>query len=107
MRAVVIGKWEPAKFGEVSNRFLGLLEGELPSEILNAFKQIKFHAFEFPSAFGQNCVVMVCEAEELTLATFARYWADVMSIELIPSVPFEVIAKYVTSGVPVQKVELE
>jgi hypothetical protein len=37
-------------------------------------------------------VVMVCEAEELPLARFARYWADVMSIELIPSVPFEVIA---------------
>ena len=92
MRAVVIGKWEPAKFKEVSIRFFGLLENDAPREILSAYKKIKFHAFEFPSAFGQNCVVMICEAEELTLATFARYWADVMSIELIPSVPFEVIA---------------
>jgi hypothetical protein len=92
MRVVVIGRWEPAKFKEVSIRFFGLLEGDAPDEILSAFKKIKFHAFEFPSAFGQNCVVMVCEAEELPLARFARYWADVMSIELIPSVPFEVIA---------------
>jgi hypothetical protein len=92
MRAVVIGRWEPAKFKEVSIRFFGLLEGDAPSEILSAYKKITFHAFEFPSAFGQNCVVMVCEADELTLATFARYWADVMSIELIPSVPFEVLA---------------
>lgn len=92
MRVVVIGRWEPAKFKEVSIRFFGMLEGEAPNQVLSAYKKIKFHAFEFPSAFGQNCVVMVCEADELTLATFARYWADVMSIEVMPSVPFEVIA---------------
>jgi hypothetical protein len=92
MRAVVIGKWEPDKFKEVSRRFFGLLEGEAPGEVLSAYKKIKFHAFEFPSAYGQNCVVIVCEADELTFATFARYWADVMSIELIPSVPLDVIA---------------
>jgi len=92
MRAVVIGRWEPGKFKEVSLRFFGMLEGDAPNEVLGAYKKIKFHAFEFPSAFGQNCVVMVCEADELTFATFARYWADVMSIEVIPSVPFDVIA---------------
>jgi len=92
MRVVVIGRWDPAKFKEVSIRFFNLLEGDVPGEILRAYKKITFHAFEFPSAFGQNCVVMVCEADELTLATFARYWADVMSLEVIPSVPFDVIA---------------
>lgn len=91
MRVVAIGRWEPDKFKEVSRRFFGLLEGEAPGEVLSAYKRIKFHAFEFPSAYGQNCVVIVLEADELTFATFARYWADVMSIEIMPSVPFAVM----------------
>ena len=100
MRVVVIGKWEPAKFEEVSIRFLNLLQGEVSSEILSAYKNIKFYAFEFPSAYGQHCVVMVCEAEKLTFATFARYWADLMSLDFFPSVPFEELTKLAPFGIP-------
>jgi hypothetical protein len=92
MRNVIIGRWEPGKFKEVSKRFFAMLDGEAPEEVLDAYKKIKFHAFEFPSAYGQNCVVIVGEADEMTYATFARYWADLMTIEILPSVPLEVIA---------------
>ncbi len=67
-----------------------MLDGEAPEAVLDAYKKIKYHAFEFPSAYGQNCVVIVSEADEMTYATFTRYWADLMAIKIFPSVPFEV-----------------
>lgn len=93
MRSVVICKWEPGKYKEISERFFALLDGKAPEDVLDAYKKIKFDAFEFPSAYGQNCIVWVVEADEMSIAIFLRYWADLTTCKLIPSVPLEVIIK--------------
>jgi hypothetical protein len=93
MRCVLIGKWEPGMIKDCSERLFALLDGKAPEDVLDAYKKIKFDAFEFPSAYGQNCCVIVCDADEMIMSIFSRYWADLMTFQVMPSVPIEVLAK--------------
>ena len=94
MRCVFINRWEPGKYKEVSERYFALLDGKAPEDVLEADKKIKWITREFPSIYGQNCTVFVAEADETSIATWERYFADLMTPEFMPSIPFEDLQKF-------------
>ena len=94
MRCVIIDRWEPGNFKEVSERFFALLDGKAPADVLEADKKIKWIAREYPTVYGQHCGVLVVEADEKSIATWVRYFADLMTFEFMPSVSLEGLQKF-------------
>ena len=94
MRCVIISRWEPGKYKEASERYFALLDGKAPADVLEAEKKIKWITREFPSIYGQNCCVFVVEADETSIATWARYFADLWMFEFMPSVSLEGLQKF-------------
>jgi hypothetical protein len=72
MRCVFIDRWEPGKYKEVSKRYFASLDSKAPTDVLEADKKIKRIAREFPGVYGQNCCVLVVEADEKSIENFAK-----------------------------------
>ena len=94
VRFVSIDRWEPEKYKEMSERFFAFLDGKAPEDVLEAYKKIKFDAFDFPSVYGRNCAITVGEGDETSVSTFSRYWADLGVVEVMPSVSLENLKKF-------------
>jgi len=93
VRWTVIGRWTPEKYPDIGRRFVVFAKGQAPPEVLAASQKIKDIVWEFPSYYGQPLSVWVGEGEEADISTFLRYWMDLMTFEIYPSVPLETMKK--------------
>jgi len=92
-RFTCIYRWAPEKSPEVLKRFAEFVKGVKP-EVTEAFKRINYITWEFTSYFGQTNSVMVVEGDEADISTVFRYWFDLGTFEILPSVDFETIIKF-------------
>lgn len=88
-----IYRWEPEQTPAVFKRFAEFLKGVKP-EVMEAYKRINYIAWEFPSYFGHCSSVMVVDGDEADISTVFRYWQELGTFEILPSVSFETIIKF-------------
>jgi len=93
MRCTVIMRWTPEKTPDVMKKVGAIVRGEAPPEVLEAYKKIKVIAAEVPSYYGQTVSVTVVEGEEADISVRNRYFMDVATLEVLPSVSIETLLK--------------
>ena len=88
MRYVVVGRYTPDKFRDVTKRMMSIATGEAPKPVLEAYKNLRYVVQE--SAIGSCCTFQIVESDnQQAMATVAAYFADLMHFEIYPSIPME------------------
>lgn len=93
MRIVAIGKWDPAKWPELAQRFHDFVKGT-NEEVLEACKRVNEITWELGSALGMNKSVWVAEGEPRDISTLLRYWMDLIEFDVFPTFDFEVVKTF-------------
>ncbi len=91
MRCVIIWRWAPERLFDMFKAVSGMKKGEAPKAVVDALKRVKFISFEI--AYGQNCLVTVCEGDEVSIATIGRYFGSLATAQILPSISLEELLK--------------
>ena len=88
MRYVVIAKYTPDNFRDVTKRMMSVATGEAPKPVLEAHKKFNYIAQE--SAIGSCYTFQIVETDDQkAMATVAAYFADLLNFEIYPTLSME------------------
>jgi hypothetical protein len=80
MRLTKIVSWRPENTKAVYQRFEGLMKGEAPEDVKQAYSKLKIVAWEKLAA---NKVLMVLEGDDISVQLWTDYWSDLATEELM------------------------